>query len=112
MKIYHIILLLTDGKIHDLRETIDQVVSASDLPISFVIVGIGDGDFSKMEELDADLHALVNSEGFAARRDIVQFLKFNEFASDLSALAGQVLEEIPEQFLGYMHDKGQLIDDA
>lgn len=112
LKIYHLILILTDGRIHDLRETINLVVRASDLPISFVIVGIGENDFGKMEELDADVHELVDSDGFAARRDIVQFLKFNDFLHDHSRLAEEVLEEIPEQFLGYMADKGHLVDDV
>ena len=65
------VLILTDGCIHDMRETIDLVVRASDLPISFIIVGIGDEDFTKMEVLDADEFELVDSNKLAARRDIV-----------------------------------------
>ena len=48
-KIYHILLILTDGSIHDLRKTIDLVVQCSVYPLSIIIVGIGDDDFAAME---------------------------------------------------------------
>ena len=39
---YCFFLLITDGIIHDLQATIDALVEASHLPISIVIVGVGD----------------------------------------------------------------------
>jgi hypothetical protein len=55
----------------DLKETTETIVNASTLPLSIVIVGIGDGDFSAMEFLDGDEHRL-SSGGVEAARDIVQ----------------------------------------
>ena len=46
---YFIFLILTDGAIHDMWKTIDVIVEASRLPISVIIVGIGNADFSIME---------------------------------------------------------------
>jgi hypothetical protein len=37
---------MTDGQINDFYETVDRVIKASSLPLSIVIVGIGDKDFS------------------------------------------------------------------
>ena len=51
---YHIFLILTDGDIHDLRETIDVIVECSNYPLSIIIVGIGDADFTAMDQLDSD----------------------------------------------------------
>ncbi len=48
---YHIFLILTDGKIEDMNETRDVLVEISKLPISIIIVGIGDADFGKMKYL-------------------------------------------------------------
>jgi Copine len=39
-------LILTDGVINDIQNTIDEVVRGSDLPLSIVIVGVGNADFS------------------------------------------------------------------
>ena len=38
--------------INDAQQTIDAVVQASGLPLSIIIVGIGNADFSQMEVLD------------------------------------------------------------
>ena len=47
--------------------TIDQIVSASTLPLSIVIVGVGSADFSKMEILDADDEPLKSNGRVMAR---------------------------------------------
>lgn len=51
---YTVCLILTDGIINDLDATIDEVVRGSILPISIIIVGIGNADFDQMEALDGD----------------------------------------------------------
>lgn len=51
-------LILTDGAIHDFQATVDSIVSGSNLPLSIVIVGIGNDDFSNMDKLDGDIDPL------------------------------------------------------
>jgi hypothetical protein len=81
---YHILLMLTDGEINgpppraiaqppppDLAATVDEIISASTLPLSIVIVGVGNADFSAMAFLDSDAAALTNGVR-TAMRDIVQ----------------------------------------
>lgn len=82
-------------------------MSASVLPLSIIIVGVGNADFTAMETLDADTVAL-SAGGIKAARDIVQFVPFNKFISvgdprtARLRLAREVLAEIPTQFIGYM----------
>jgi hypothetical protein len=52
--IYTLLLILTDGAIHDMSETIDWIVEGSNLPLSIIIIGIGGADFANMEQLDSD----------------------------------------------------------
>ncbi len=102
-KIYHIGLIITDGVIHDMEQTIELIVELSHYPISLVIVGLGDEDFEKMDFLDSDDKVLKSANGSFARRDIVQFVKYNRFrSSEISYLGEAVLEEMPGQFVGYM----------
>jgi hypothetical protein len=75
---YFVLLILTDGEIHDMRETIDLIVASSKLPISIVIVGLGDEMFDNMVLLDADINPLVDSRGMPMERDIVQFVPFRD----------------------------------
>jgi hypothetical protein len=45
---YTILLIITDGVINDLQATIDEIVRGSRLPLSIIIVGVGNADFSSM----------------------------------------------------------------
>lgn len=120
---YHIFLILTDGDINDIRETTDIIVECSKLPLSIIIVGIGDGDFTAMDNLDSDDRLLKNGKNQDADRDIVQFVAFNEFKDDDNNVNGDylaeaVLNEVPDQLVGYMMDneikagdKGGNVDD-
>ena len=55
-KMYYILLVLTDGEIHDMEETMAEIAGFSDenLPVSIIIVGIGSENFSNMVKLDGD----------------------------------------------------------
>lgn len=99
---YNILLIITDGIINDMKDTIDQIVRGSDLPLSVVIVGVGGADFSNMDVLDADETPLYsNKYRRHMGRDIVQFVPFNEFKHNPLLLAKQTLEEIPGQLVDF-----------
>lgn len=76
---YFILLIITDGVISDMEETRHAVVQASKLPMSIIIVGVGNADFAAMEFLDGDSRTLRSHTGEEAARDIVQFVPFREF---------------------------------
>ena len=109
---YHVLLFLTDGNIHDLRETVDAMVNASNYPISVIIVGIGDNDFTSMEFLDGDDKELMrDGNNIEAQRDICQFVKLNAFrdedGTNADLLAEAVLEEVPDQLVGFMTETNE-----
>ncbi|CAM9106881.1 unnamed protein product [Scytosiphon promiscuus] len=100
---YTILLLITDGAICDMENTVEAIVAASDYPFSIVIVGVGQADYASMEELDGDDVRLVNRAGQRASRDIVQFVPMRDFeGKSTHALAKEVLFEIPAQVIEYM----------
>ncbi|KAG5475032.1 hypothetical protein CUR178_04482 [Leishmania enriettii] len=96
--VYTILLILTDGAITDMQDTIDAVVAADDASLSIVIIGVGYADFSSMAQLDGDGGVLVDRSRWPARRDLVQFVPFCAFeGKDPARLAAAVLEELPSQ---------------
>ncbi|KAG7391492.1 Potassium channel [Phytophthora pseudosyringae] len=102
---YFVLLIITDGAIMDMQETIDELVQASTLPLSIVIVAVGNADFTAMNALDADGKLLVDSRRQKAARDIVQFVPFNQFRRNPARLAKETLAEIPTQLLQYYNMK-------
>ncbi|XP_023861737.1 copine-8-like [Salvelinus sp. IW2-2015] len=88
---YFVLLIITDGVISDMAQTKEAIVNAAKLPMSIIIVGVGQAEFDAMVELDGD-DIRISSRGKLAERDIVQ-LK-------------DVLAEIPEQLILYMKSRG------
>ncbi|KAG5044339.1 hypothetical protein JHK87_008254 [Glycine soja] len=104
---YYVLLIITDGVVTDLQETINALVKASDLPLSILIVGVGSADFTSMEVLDADNgRQLESSTGRVATRDMVQFVPMREVQSGQISVVQALLEELPDQFLSFMRSRG------
>lgn len=108
------LLIITDGLITDIQRTKQAVVKASALPISIIIVGVGNADFKKMHKLDSD-HVRLSVSGREAERDIVQFVPLHKYLAkngseqqvkSKSQLANEVLCEIPEQLTSFMKSRG------
>ncbi|CAN8072077.1 unnamed protein product [Agarophyton chilense] len=91
---YSTLLIVTDGVISDMQSTLREISLASMLPMSIVIIGVGDADFTDMRELDGDDRD--------QERDIVQFVMFRQYRDTPEVLRSMVLEEIPGQLVQYM----------
>ena len=101
-KMAYMLSIITDSVINDMQATKDAIVDACDLPLSIIIVGVGEADFSAMDELDGDDVRLTNARGLKATRDIVQFVKFNDFKNAAPGrLAKETLLELPTQMMSY-----------
>merc|ERR1719411_1919349 len=103
---YFVLLIITDGLITDFDETKALLRRISRLPMSIIIVGVGDEDFSEMEELDGDEEKRRNDS-----RDIVQFVKLEKFLLrgggwSKELLARAVLAELPGQVTAWMKSSG------
>ncbi|KAL9834902.1 LOW QUALITY PROTEIN: copine-1 [Geothlypis trichas] len=96
---YFILLIITDGEITDLDQTRQAIVNASNLPVSIIIVGVGEANFKAMEFLDGDSGVLKSVTGEPAA-DIVQFVSFQQFKNaSQEALSQIVLAKVPKQLV-------------
>jgi hypothetical protein len=103
---YSFLVILTDGVIADMEQTSDMICRISEtVPLSIVIIGVGKADFRKMEQLDSDDGILRDSNGLPAERDIVQFVPYRKYATNVDKLAAEVLYEIPKQLVGYYQSR-------
>ena len=93
--IYTVLLILTDGEINDFGETAQLIEQCKLLPISVIIIGVGNSSFGNMKALDGD------ENGSKKGRDLVQFVAFNEYKGNTALLAKEVLAELPNQLVQY-----------
>uniref|UniRef100_A0A8C5C9U0 Copine-2 n=1 Tax=Gadus morhua TaxID=8049 RepID=A0A8C5C9U0_GADMO len=103
---YFTLLIITDGVISDMDETRHAIVAAAKLPMSVIIIGVGNADFAAMEFLDGDASVLRSHTGEEAARDIVQFVPFRDFRNaPKETLAKSVLAELPQQVTQYFKQR-------
>lgn len=95
---YTVLLVVTDGAVSDVQATAQCLQEVSSAPLSIVIVGVGNADFSDMRFLD-DLQV-------PGKRDIAQFVEFNKHSHSSASLTSETLNEIPNQLTGYFQSKG------
>jgi hypothetical protein len=98
---YTILLILTAGNVEHVEETKQLLIEASEDPLSVVIVGIGDADFSSMQFLDD------HDPEKEAGRDITKFVRFSDYKS-FNALTEAVLDEIPDQLVSFFFERGMM----
>uniref|UniRef100_A0A0D9YIX3 RING-type domain-containing protein n=1 Tax=Oryza glumipatula TaxID=40148 RepID=A0A0D9YIX3_9ORYZ len=106
---YHVLLIIADGQVtrsvdtasgqlsSQEQKTVDAIVRASELPLSIVLVGVGDGPWDMMKEFDDN----IPSRAF----DNFQFVNFSEIMNKNmpqsrkeAAFALSALMEIPQQY--------------
>jgi hypothetical protein len=105
---YSTLVILSTGVIDDLRGTVDAICAAAeDAPLSNVIIGVGNGDFTKILTLTgADFGKLRHSNGVPIARDCVHFVRFSDFHGNAGRCVSDSLREVPEQFVQYYLNSG------
>jgi hypothetical protein len=93
-KSYHILLIICDGEVSNVRATTDAIVRASKYPLSIIAVGVGKADFSVMEKFDDD----IPERDF----DNFQFVNFHKVMHQCEneevEFARHCMMEIPDQY--------------
>ena len=101
---YSVLLILTDGEVADMDVTLANIVDASCLPMSILIVGLGNLKFDDLKILDGDSKIPKDKKGRSPVRDIVQFVQYRPNMSKLE-LSEELLAELPHQIVEYFRMK-------
>ncbi|CAG7823732.1 unnamed protein product, partial [Allacma fusca] len=103
---YYVLVIITDGVITDMLKTKKAIVDASSLPVSIIIIGVGDADFDAMQELDGDA-TRIQYKRKRAERDIVQFVAYRSARSWMSSTGESTVTEISLPIADLMDLEGE-----
>jgi len=93
-KSYHILIIIADGQVENVKDTTEAIIEASKYPLSIVMIGVGDGPWDLMEKYDDELPE--------RQFDNFQFVPFYTTMKKAEnrevAFSVNALQEIPDQF--------------
>ena len=98
---YNILMIISDGYVHDIDNIIDRIVESSKLPLSVIIIGVGADVTSDMKKLNGEDGKLIDSSGEGLEKDIVQYVHFNDYNENIEKLTQEVFRYIPQQIKDY-----------
>jgi hypothetical protein len=102
---YTVLVIFTHGQIEDKQSFAHELVRASTLPLSIIVVGLGKGEFSSLRALDdPKKYGLPRSAitGETAERDVLTLVELESVKQDKEWLTGLVLSQLSCQVADYM----------
>lgn len=108
---YSILLLIApDGQIHELNDLLEIICESSRLPMSIIFVGVGDGEFEDMKEIEANSDSMMllssSSSGNEFARRNVHFVPLKKYIHDPTRLTRRIMERIPNHLVQYFLCRG------
>ncbi|KAL7713231.1 Uncharacterized protein QTN25_009291 [Entamoeba marina] len=92
---YHILIIIADGQVDNVKDTVRSIVEASKHALSIICVGVGDGPFDMMEKFDDNLtESKFDNFQFVNYFDIINRVNENQDV----IFAVNALQEIPGQY--------------
>jgi hypothetical protein len=101
LNVYHVLIILTDGELHDFDASADKLKEMSNLPISTVFIGIGNEDFSNISHLNKN-----SLQENANLRECSQFLALRNY-SHLDEMVKECLNTVSLQICHFMKIQGK-----
>jgi E3 ubiquitin-protein ligase RGLG len=93
-KAYHILLIITDGAVDRIDDTVNAIVDASNYPLSIICIGVGKGPWETMNKFDDNIPQR-NFDNF-------QFVNFHDVMRQSEnqelEFAKHAMMEIPDQY--------------
>ena len=99
---YNILLIFANNDITDEKEFVKNAIFTSTLPISIIVVGLGKGPYTKIENIEQNFLNLVDDEGNKPQRKCIKFISFNKQQKNVQSTVKNSLIDIPEEMIEYL----------
>ncbi|KAH3712463.1 hypothetical protein DPMN_072165 [Dreissena polymorpha] len=103
---FHVLLIISDCQVSEVKRTKDALIRASQYALSIVVIGIGDGPWTLMEQMEATGNRDEKMSNF-------NFVNYNHIVSKAANPDIEVAEAILQNMKSqrrFLHDMGYLED--
>ncbi|CAL4097121.1 unnamed protein product [Meganyctiphanes norvegica] len=105
---YHVLIILTGPGYRETSEMSQLLLEASVLPISIVIIGVGDGIFSDLKKFENNTSygqgsSMRSNLTFLGRSDLLNKSGLSQWSSEFSR---EILKHLPQQLVTWKRMKG------
>lgn len=97
---YGVLIIITDGEVKDMDQTIQAIIEAAELPMSVILIGVGNANFDDLSRLDGNKEKLRSNANVSPSRDIVTFVPYKTIPN-ITLLSEAILSELPHQIVNY-----------
>ena len=99
---YNVLLLFANNDIIDEKEFFNDLIISSALPISIVVIGLGNGPYTKLEDLENNFLNLKNDDGNKPQRKCLKFVSFKKNSKNFQRTVQKALIDIPNEMVEYL----------
>ena len=107
---YKVLILVSDGDVCDLDATLNQILRANSLPVSLIIIGVGQEKMELNRTVFETKFLRKNSQGGFVR-DFVRFLHLADYTDgkmniDRETFLKKAVEDLPMQIVEFFRLRG------
>ena len=98
---YNLLLLFTFSDIPEKNSLINDIILCSSLPISIVIVGLGDNPFTNLIILSNNYMYLKGDNNSKPKRECFKFISYNSCSKNIQKTIKDSLNDIPNELIEF-----------
>ena len=99
-------MILTNGEIAQIEQTINECVRAAVQPMSIILVVLNKENYNKLRALECSKQSPLYSSELEAFADNIHMVEFHDFVEDQRLLAHKTLALVPTQVVNYFRGQG------
>lgn len=106
-KIYHLLVIVSDGQIHDFKAMRAALIDLSEYACSVIFVGLGIDYTQDMKDLEETLEHTVDGDGRKPCRRITTLVRYHSTMSvSPDHFVAKCFEKVPKQAINHMRRQG------
>lgn len=99
---YNLLIDIVGGDLDDKDDFVNEIIQSSNLPLSIIIIGLGKGPFTQLEQIEKNFMNLKNGEGNKPSRKCFKFVSYFNSEKNFQNTTKNAVIDLPEEILNFL----------